>query len=150
MITNMNVIIVLLLALIMYPLNQKIDIIPDFEVKLSPYLNYKSRGLFAKKDYNVGDIIEHCPTIQPNKKNNKNSIVNDYSFFNIRNINKMVVPFGYCNLINHSKNKQNCTWVISRDGSVLTTFAIKPIKKGEEIFTNYGNNYWKNRNMKEV
>ena len=51
----------------------------------------------------------------------------------------------------YSKENKNCDWRIKDDNSILTMYAIKDVKKGEEILTNYGNNYWKSRkNMDEL
>ena len=56
-----------------------------------------------------------------------------------------LVSLGHCSLINHSEKKQNCTWNVSKDDNTITFYAIKPIKKGEELYTNYGKEYWNNK-----
>ena len=130
--------------------NQCKALVMEFELKETPKTG---RGLFATKDYKVGDVIEHCPTLVFDNQDVKNR-VRDY-IFDAKNINgksnQKIFPFGYCSLINHSKENKNCDWKIKDDNSILTMYAIKDIKKGEEILTNYGNNYWKSRkNMNEL
>jgi SET domain-containing protein len=47
-------------------------------------------------------------------------------------------------MYNHSDN-YNALWtVLSKDQ--MKFYATKDIKKGEEIFTSYGDAYWKTRN----
>lgn len=123
-------------------------LVMEFELKDTPKMG---RGVFATKDYKIGDIIESCPTLVFNNYDVKNR-VRDY-IFDANDINgkknQKIFPFGYCSLINHSKPNQNCTWKIKDDNSILTMYATKKIKRGEEILTNYGNNYWNSRKSME-
>ena len=114
-------------------------------IKESELIKNNERGLFASRDYKEGDLIENCPTLMvsidyinyPNK-------INDYVFES--NVDDHVlIPFGYCGLINHSDSMQNCSWVISSDNSTIRMYAVKDIKYGEELYTNYGNEYWNDR-----
>ena len=119
----------------------------NFIVKGSELLQKGERGLFANKDYLVGEAIEHCPTllISENDINYPNKI-NDYVFQS--HIDKHVlIPFGYCGLINHSNKKQNCSWSISDDNSTITMYAIRNIRSGEEIYVSYGEEYWSERKI---
>ena len=122
----------------------------NVEVKKSPYLNYKSRGLFATKDYKKGDIIEECPTLIIDDKTYKKTINTIYSDHYFKgNIGKnQLLSLGYCSIINHSDEKQNCSWLVSDDDEKITVYAIKNINKGEELFSNYGKLYWKSRSNK--
>ena len=128
--------------------NQDKGLVLGFVVKETPKMG---RGVFATKDYEVDDVIEHCPTLVFNNSDVKNR-VRDYIFDANAidgNNNQKIFPFGYASLINHSRPNQICTWRISEDNSILTMYAIKKIKKGEEILTNYGNNYWNSRKSME-
>lgn len=117
----------------------------NLEIKESELLKNNERGLYAMKDYKAGDIIEFCPTLKMNKMDvNTNNILHRHFFQGSIN-NNSLLSLGYCSLINHSKAKQNVTWNVSKDDSFLTMYAITDIKKGEEFYSNYGDEYWKNK-----
>ena len=123
---------------------------PQIEVKPSPLLNFEERGLFTTKSLRKGDIIEVCPTLSMNKKElAKNNIINEH-LFKGNKPNNSLLCLGYGSIINHSKKNQNCTWEIPEDDSYIIFVAIKDIKKGEELFSNYGDNYWKSRKYTEL
>lgn len=123
---------------------------PQVEVKPSPLLDYKERGLFAAKDFKKGEVIEVCPTLIMNKKElAKNNIINEH-LFKGRKPGNSLLSLGYGSIINHSKDKQNCTWFVAPDDSYIKFIAIKDISKGEEFYSNYGDNYWKSRNYSEL
>jgi uncharacterized protein len=125
-------------------LNNKYIINSNFEIKNT---SKKGRGLFSLKYYKKGDIIEVCPTLVTHDSNFKN-IIRDYIFDpNIKRgfYKDKVFPLGYANLINHCDINKNCTWKISEDNKLLTYYATKPIKAGEEFLTSYGDSYWNSR-----
>ena len=100
------------------------------------------RTIYANKDYNINDIIEVCPTLSDDKSNFTQSIIKDYLFQ--CNQDKSVLSLGYCGLYNH-RDDNNASWIVADDNSTVTVYAIKDIKKGEEIMVNYGNGYWTSR-----
>jgi hypothetical protein len=53
--------------------------------------------------------------------------------------NKRAFALGYGSLYNHSY-EPNAAYDLTTDGLIIIT-AIKPIKKGEEIFVNYNGNH---------
>ena len=127
----------------------------NVEVKKSRLLDGKTeRGLFATKDFNEGEIIEECPTLMldANDMSNETYLHNYFFSGNFKDQeeleNKRLVAFGYCSMINHSDEKQNCTWKVSPDNSTVSMYAIRDIKKGEELFSNYGEEYWNSKNNK--
>jgi SET domain-containing protein len=122
----------------------------DFSIKDSEILEKGERGLFARKNYKKGDIIENCPTLKMGRNDlpNKNNILHHH-FFKAHDLNYSLVSLGYCSIINHSNDKQNCTWRVSKDDNNIIMYAIKDIKKGEELYSNYGDNYWSNKNYDE-
>ena len=121
---------------------EKFDL--NIEVKESSLLGKGERGLFAKKNYKKGEIIEVCPTLSMNPTNiPKSNILFDHFFKG--NNNNSLLSLGYCSIINHSKDKQNCSWKVSNNNDI-TMYALRDIKSGEELYSNYGNNYWKNKN----
>lgn len=143
----------ILLSLITTPLIETFDNEmkdPRVEVKPSPLLNYKERGLFATKDYKKGDVIETCPTLSMKKCDvSNNNIINEH-LFKANKPGNSLLSLGYCSLINHSKDKQNCTWEVAEDDSYIRMYATKDIAHGDEIYTNYGDGYWRGRGYPEL
>jgi len=100
------------------------------------------RGVFAEKDFKKGEVIEVCPLITDYKKNFANSKIKDYTFKSKFKPDQEVIVFGMCSMYNHSDNfnvghnqdPENMIYIASRD-----------IKKGEELYVNYGTNYWNSR-----
>ena len=122
----------------------------DYSIKQAQGLRKGERGLFAKKDYKKNDIIEICPTLKMNSSTiEKENIVHTY-FFSPNNKTKhdSLLALGYCGLINDSKSKQNCSWIVSDDDNNITMYATKDIAQGEEFFTSYGENYWASKTNK--
>ena len=114
-------------------------VIPYVEIKKSEKIG--SRWVFASKDYNKGNVIEICPTISE-ESSKFQGIFKDYIFkYDDEN---SLLAFGFCSMYNHSDN-YNALWtILSKDQ--IKFYATKDIKKGEEIFTSYGEGYWKIRN----
>lgn len=123
---------------------------PSVEVKPSPLLDYKERGLFATKDYKKGDVIETCPTLSMKKSEvSDTNIINEHLFKGNKPGNSLL-SLGYCSIINHSRDKQNCTWEVAEDDSYIRMYATKDIANGDEIYTNYGDGYWQDRGYPEL
>ena len=115
-----------------------------FEIKDSEMLKGE-RGMFATKYYKKDEIIEHCPTLQVSEDDiNYPNKINDYVFeSNIEG--DVLIPLGYCGLMNHSEERQNATWTISPTNEFIHMRAIKDIEPGEEIYVSYGKDYWDER-----
>jgi hypothetical protein len=123
----------------------KIDdryIIPDVTIKYSNTIN--GRGVFANKNYYKNDIIEICPCIKINSLVNNEVPLENYIF----KLNKKysLVGFGYCSIYNHS-DTPNALWQIINENQI-SIIIINDIKKDEEIFVSYGNEYWSTRDYK--
>ena len=115
---------------------------PDVTIKYSNTIN--SRGVFANKNFYKNDIIEICPCIKINNLIYPEVPLENYTF----KLNKKysIVAFGYCSMYNHS-NTPNALWHIMNENQISIQI-IKDIKKDEEIFVSYGDEYWKSRNSK--
>jgi SET domain-containing protein len=117
---------------------------------ISPQVNIKysekisGRGVFANKDYKINDILEICPTIKVTKNFGGPLQKYVYKYDDIHNL----VAFGYCSIYNHS-DEPNATYRIINENQ-LEVKIIKNIKKDEEIFISYGDDYWKNPNNKKI
>jgi hypothetical protein len=144
------VILILILLIYIGQCNTKVMYEPYVVVKPSLLLDNDERGLFATKDYNEGDTIEVCPTLIMVKDDiPADNIIHEHLFKGSKKGNHLL-SLGYCSIINHSKDKQNCTWQISHDDRYITAVAITDIKKGDELYSNYGNDYWESRDYKQL
>jgi SET domain-containing protein len=100
-------------------------------------------GAFAKKDLRKGNTIEECPIIVTADEEHNPEQVRAYLFLGQKK-NTCMIILGYGCVYNHS-DKNNADYYFDKKKNVMVFYAIKKIKKGEEIFTNYGKNYWKTR-----
>lgn len=115
--------------------------LPNVEIKKSSTIG--ERGVFAVRDYAPGDSIEVCPCI---KQENCyiDGEVNNYVFS--YDDDHSLIGFGYCSMYNHS-DSNNAEWDVLSEHKIQVK-AIKPIRKGEEIFISYGDEYWADRGGK--
>jgi hypothetical protein len=100
------------------------------------------RGVFAEKDFKKGEVIEVCPLITDYKKNFVNSKIKDYTFKSKFKPDQEVIVFGMCSMYNHSDNYNVAH---NQDPENMVYRAARDIKKGEELYVNYGENYWNSR-----
>lgn len=100
------------------------------------------RGVFAEKDFKKGEVIEVCPLITDYKKNFANSKIKDYTFKSKFKPDQEVIVFGMCSMYNHSDNYNVGH---NQDPENMIYIAARDIKKGEELYVNYGKNYWNSR-----
>ena len=103
-------------------------------------------GIFADKDYNVGDTLELCYYLVTDDSDmNDTCVLHDYVFSTPNEEEEYLVPLGNAMIYNHS-SEPNAEWEIHDDNNFIRFKAIKFIKKGEEIFHDYGEEYWESRN----
>ena len=100
------------------------------------------RGVFAEKDFKKGEVIEVCPLITDYKKNFEKSKIKDYTFRSKFKPDQEVIVFGMCSMYNHS---DNFNVVHKQDPENMIYVAKRDIKKGEELYVNYGKGYWNTR-----
>jgi SET domain-containing protein len=105
------------------------------EVKISPR---KGRGVFATKNFKIGDIIEIAPTLRLTPKERKNAAktVLNYYMYPWRSTRSASIVLGYGSLYNHSF-EPNADWKQDFRSRNMVYRALKPIKAGEEITVNY-------------
>ena len=106
-------------------------------------------GVFAKSDIREGEIIEQAPFIEiPSSLvyGGKKNLLQDYVFTSHIKPNHVIVVFGYGSMYNHSLNN-NVYYRISpkNPDRFLEYVALKPIRKGAELFINYGPNHHVNK-----
>ena len=100
------------------------------------------RGVFAEKDFKKGEVIEVCPLLTDYKKNFEKSKIKDYTFKSKFKPDQEVIVFGMCSMYNHS---DNFNVGHNQDPENMIYKASRDIKKGEELYVNYGEKYWNSR-----
>ena len=106
-----------------------------YEVGISQTLHI--RGMIATEDIRKGAVIERCPVIPipiTEKPNLLQTELLNY-YFEWTNSHSAIV-LGYGSLINHSF-QPNAAYSCGYKNKVMIFYAIKTIKKGDEVFTNY-------------
>ena len=104
-------------------------------------------GVFADKDYAQGDTIELCPYLVADYTDmGDECILHDYMFHTpYIDEEEYYIPLGLAMVYNHSSSP-NAEWEIEyKDDRYIKFFALKEIKKGEEILHDYGEQYWDSR-----
>lgn len=103
------------------------------------------RGVYAKKDFKAGDVIEVCPyLVEKEAENIDDSVISDYVFNYVEGDSKRSIVLGLCSMYNHSDN-HNVVYKQLTDPHDMVYVALMDIQKGEELFINYGDNYWDTR-----
>ena len=123
-----------------YPLKNN-SYIDKISIKQSLIPN-SGRGVFAEKDFKQGEVIEVCPLLTDYKKNFANSKIKDYTFKSKFKPDQEVIVFGMCSMYNHS---DNFNVGHNQDPENMIFKAVRDIKKGEELYVNYGGPYWNSR-----
>jgi uncharacterized protein len=95
------------------------------------------RGIFASRNILKNELIESCPIILiPEKELNpmEKTVLGNYKY--AWNTKYDCIVLGYCMLTNHSYNPNT---IYKRDfrKKKMNFYAIKNIKRGEEIYINY-------------
>lgn len=107
-------------------------------VKKSPIHGY---GVFAEQDIPADTIIEECHTLLAESK----IPCFDRYYFNVAG--KFAIALGHGVIYNHSDDPNACSEWDKEHGLVIIK-SEKEIKKGDEIFISYGEQYFNNRNIK--
>jgi hypothetical protein len=111
-------------------------------------------GIFATEDIEKGELIERCPMIQLGWRNRYQGdpIIHKYCYTQggckckdcqMHGVTSYMV-LGYGMLYNH-QDEPNTLWNFQFPNLIGDVVAVKDIKKDEEIFVSYGENYFSNR-----
>lgn len=99
------------------------------------------RGVRANRDFDEGALIEVCPGVRHTQM--PQDELADYVFSDGRG--GYLMAYGLCSMYNH-RDDPNADWSIriSRvtGRHVLVIRALRPIKRGEEVYISYGPGYW--------
>lgn len=100
------------------------------------------RGVFATSRIKKGETIEICPVVvlpyKDRKLVDKTKVIEYYFYWGPKN--QPAIVLGYGSLYNHSFTP-NAEYTPDNRRKVMKFRAIKEIKKGEEIFTNYNGDW---------
>ena len=100
-------------------------------------------GVFACEDISSGEIVEECPVIIMDEKFDElPREIKKYAFswkFGI--IQKPCIVMGYGGVYNHSDNN-NLEYYSDTVKGVMVYKASRDIKVGDELFVNYGQEYF--------
>lgn len=97
------------------------------------------RGVFAAANIKKDEVIEICPVILVPKSDMsslKKSFLVNYYFYIGKDNSMLAIALGFGSIYNHSY-EPNATYKKNLKERTITFFAIKDIKKGDEITTNY-------------
>ena len=100
-------------------------------------------GGFAGKDIRKGGVIEECPYIESEAEDKHPEAILSYLFAGQKAGTTMFI-LGYGAIYNHS-SKSNAEYSFDPDKKIVVFTAKRNIKKGEEIFVDYGREYWSSR-----
>jgi SET domain-containing protein len=98
-------------------------------------------GVFAQKTIKKGEKIEECYFLLSRRGD---SAFEDY-YFDAKG--KYAIFLGFGSIYNHSDDP-NADYTINIKNRVTTIKAARTIRKGEEIFVSYGEEWFKSRDMK--
>lgn len=123
---------------------------PNLEIKMTPN---KGMGVFAKKDFNEGDIIEYayCIIYDWRSKYQNDSTIRRYSY--VINCNclecsehgfRNIQPLGYGSIYNSAETEKdrNANYYIFDKERFIAFEAQRDIIKGEEILLWFGQSYY--------
>eukprot|EP00667_Euglena_gracilis_P024208 EG_transcript_27709 len=100
------------------------------------------RGVFATADFREEEIVEICPSIEVHADDVGGKLC-DYVFYG-SDENQRVVVLGYGMMYNSSANA-NLRYEALPNGD-FQYIATRSIRKGEELFIDYGVDWWSDQN----
>lgn len=105
------------------------------------------RGVYAMRGIAKGEVVEIAPCIriEQNQMALQHTILRSYVFGNDEECTALLA-LGYASLYNHASGEtQNAEFVVLNDAIVVS--ATKDIRKGSEIFVNYG---WEDDELEDM
>ncbi len=99
------------------------------------------RGAFALKNIKKGDIIERCPALEVSDNDVGGELLN-YVFYGQTEKHRLIA-MGNGMLFNHSSTPNVAYYRENSSlGAELILYALRDIRKGEEMFYSYGDDWW--------
>ena len=104
-------------------------------------------GVFADKDYAQGDTIELCPYLVADYDDvGDECVLHDYMFHTPYEIPKSITSHLVLLWSITTGKSKTLSGTLKMKTTAIFGFALKEIKKGEEILHDYGEQYWDSRN----
>ncbi len=102
------------------------------------------RGAFALKNISEGATVERCPALEVTDRDVGGELLN-YVFYG-SDEKKRLVAMGNGMLFNHSSTPNVAYYLEETSlGPELVIYALRNIERGEELFYNYGEDWWSTR-----
>lgn len=100
------------------------------------------RGVFANRDFTLGQTIEVSPCITWDHRTEKLIQDSDLKFYVFSgDVYSSVLALGVGSLFNHAvKGKHNVTYQYNKDSNEVVFTAARKIKKGSQLLIHYGYN----------
>ena len=100
------------------------------------------RGVFSTKAFKKGEVIEKCPMLVIGQKHTEPICKTglQYYLFSHPDNKQTILALGYGSLYNHHE-LPNALYEMDTDDMILCIKARTYIRKGKEIFINYGGYY---------
>lgn len=99
-------------------------------------------GVFAEKNIKKGEKIEECYMIISKRGGDK--ALEDF-YFDAKGKYALFTGFGI--IYNHA-DTPNADYILNIKKRLVTIKAVKPIRKGDEIFITYGEEWFSSRDLK--
>ena len=111
--------------------------------------NVSGRGVFAARNIKNGAIVERCPVLELDEKDIGGELLN-YVFYG-DNESQRLVAMGNGMLFNHSSFPNVAYYLEATPlGPELVIYALRDLRKGEELFYTYGDEWWATRNFQAI
>lgn len=102
--------------------------------------NIHGFGVFAEQDIAPNQLIEACYALPVSHS------FDDLTNYLFAHGNLFMLALGYGSIYNHS-NHPNASYKFNEDSGLLEFTAIRRIQRGEEIYINYGENWFGSRQL---
>ena len=133
----LSIVIIILILIIIYEHNKNKFLYID-----NSLIKNGGRGVFTNKNLKKNKLIDICPyIIEEESFCKKNSNINNYVYDN--GDNKVLIVFGNGSMYNHSDDNNVDYFKDTKEDNLMYKTNRK-IKKGEELYINYGKDYWLN------
>jgi len=97
-------------------------------------------GVFAQQNFSAGEVVDICPVMPLLAKDGRQRLL-DYAFEGLSD-DVDLLPLGASMIYNHS-DYYNLTWWLSWQSEfVIIWTAVRDIQAGDELFHDYGDEYW--------
>lgn len=98
------------------------------------------RGVFACRDFAPGELVERCALLLL-PADEYEQAVSLHGYVWSLDANTAALALGCGSLYNHAQDP-SCSAELDAEQAVLSVFATRAIRAGEELTVDYGEEYW--------